>query len=115
MTPLQSDWSPMGLKGIIPSLLHHTLLGYNFLIPDAVGNTTGYQPLFSLLLMGPNILKWQHTPPSVLCQFQNNLAVAGCFNFLSKLFFPLITFLWIPLHNVHVAHMLSMDFTQSIM
>lgn len=38
MTPLQSDWSPMGLKGIIPSLLHHTLLGYNFLIPDAVGN-----------------------------------------------------------------------------
>lgn len=41
MTPLQSDWSPMGLKGIIPTLLHHTLLGYNFLIPDAVGNTTG--------------------------------------------------------------------------
>ncbi|XP_035520344.1 SITS-binding protein isoform X3 [Morone saxatilis] len=36
MTPLQSNWSPMGLKGIIPSLLHHTLLGYNFLIPDAV-------------------------------------------------------------------------------
>lgn len=50
MTPLQSDWSPMGLKGIIPSLLHHTLLGYNFLIPDAVGNTTGCGPLFSLLL-----------------------------------------------------------------
>ncbi|XP_073327433.1 SITS-binding protein [Pagrus major] len=39
MTPLQSDWSPMGLKGIIPSLLHHTLLGYNFLIPDAVGGS----------------------------------------------------------------------------
>ncbi|XP_042083352.1 SITS-binding protein isoform X2 [Haplochromis burtoni] len=36
MTPLQSDWSPMGLKAIIPNLLHHTLLGYNFLIPDAV-------------------------------------------------------------------------------
>ncbi|XP_029378523.1 SITS-binding protein isoform X3 [Echeneis naucrates] len=36
MTSLQSDWSPMGLKGIIPSLLHHSLLGYNFLIPDAV-------------------------------------------------------------------------------
>ncbi|XP_069557973.1 SITS-binding protein isoform X2 [Brachyistius frenatus] len=35
MTPSQSDWSPMGLKAIIPSLLHHTLLGYNFLIPDA--------------------------------------------------------------------------------
>ncbi|KAM9807884.1 SITS-binding protein [Neosynchiropus ocellatus] len=39
MTPLQSDWSSMGLKGIIPSLLHHTLLGYNFLIPDAVGGS----------------------------------------------------------------------------
>ncbi|KAM4618523.1 SITS-binding protein [Polymixia lowei] len=39
MTPLQSDWSPMGLKGIIPCLLHHTLLGYNFLIPDAVGGS----------------------------------------------------------------------------
>lgn len=38
MTPLQSDWGPMGLRAIIPSLLHHTLLGYNFLIPDAVGN-----------------------------------------------------------------------------
>ncbi|XP_026032256.1 SITS-binding protein isoform X2 [Astatotilapia calliptera] len=36
MTPLQSDWSPMGLKAFIPNLLHHTLLGYNFLIPDAV-------------------------------------------------------------------------------
>lgn len=39
MTPLQSDWGSMGLKGIIPSLLHHTLLGYNFLIPDAVGGS----------------------------------------------------------------------------
>ncbi|KAK2918056.1 hypothetical protein Q8A73_004802 [Channa argus] len=39
MTRLQSDWSSMGLKGIIPSLLHHTLLGYNFLIPDAVGGS----------------------------------------------------------------------------
>ncbi|XP_068459143.1 SITS-binding protein [Clinocottus analis] len=39
MTPMQSDWSPLGLKGIIPSLLHHTLLGYNFLIPDAVGGS----------------------------------------------------------------------------
>nr|XP_020443564.1 SITS-binding protein-like isoform X2 [Monopterus albus] len=39
MTCLQSNWSPMGLKGIIPSLLHHTLLGYNFLIPDAVGGS----------------------------------------------------------------------------
>ncbi|XP_047453400.1 SITS-binding protein isoform X1 [Mugil cephalus] len=39
MTPLQSDWSSMGLRAIIPSLLHHTLLGYNFLIPDAVGGS----------------------------------------------------------------------------
>ncbi|XP_057691811.1 SITS-binding protein isoform X2 [Corythoichthys intestinalis] len=39
MTPLRSDWSQMGLKGIIPSLLHHTVLGYNFLIPDAVGGS----------------------------------------------------------------------------
>ncbi|XP_063336070.1 SITS-binding protein [Pelmatolapia mariae] len=39
MTPLQSDWSAMGLKAIIPNLLHHTLLGYNFLIPDAVGGS----------------------------------------------------------------------------
>lgn len=39
MTPLQSDWSSVGLKGIIPSLLHHTLMGYNFLIPDAVGGS----------------------------------------------------------------------------
>lgn len=39
MPPLQSDWSSLGLKGIIPSLLHHTLLGYNFLIPDAVGGS----------------------------------------------------------------------------
>uniref|UniRef100_A0A6Q2ZFE1 Glycosyl hydrolase family 31 C-terminal domain-containing protein n=1 Tax=Esox lucius TaxID=8010 RepID=A0A6Q2ZFE1_ESOLU len=39
MPPLQSDWSSSGLKGLIPSLLHHTLLGYNFLIPDAVGGS----------------------------------------------------------------------------
>lgn len=38
MTPLQSDWSYAGLKGIIPSVLHYSLLGYNFFIPDAVGN-----------------------------------------------------------------------------
>ncbi|KTF92835.1 hypothetical protein cypCar_00033166 [Cyprinus carpio] len=36
---LQSDWSYSGLKGIIPSLLHHSLLGYNFFIPDAVGGS----------------------------------------------------------------------------
>ncbi|XP_028815122.1 SITS-binding protein [Denticeps clupeoides] len=39
MTPLQSDWSYSGLKGIIPALLHHSLLGYNFIIPDAVGGS----------------------------------------------------------------------------
>ncbi|CAG5958263.1 unnamed protein product [Menidia menidia] len=39
MAPLQSDWGWMGLRAIIPSLLHHTLLGYNFLIPDAVGGS----------------------------------------------------------------------------
>uniref|UniRef100_A0A452IP56 Glycosyl hydrolase family 31 C-terminal domain-containing protein n=1 Tax=Gopherus agassizii TaxID=38772 RepID=A0A452IP56_9SAUR len=39
MTPLQSDWSYAGLKGIIPSVLHYSLLGYNFFIPDAVGGT----------------------------------------------------------------------------
>lgn len=38
MSALQSDWSYAGLKGIIPSLLHYSLLGYNFFIPDAVGN-----------------------------------------------------------------------------
>ncbi|XP_057186463.1 SITS-binding protein isoform X2 [Triplophysa rosa] len=35
MSALESNWSYSGLKGIIPSLLHHSLLGYNFFIPDA--------------------------------------------------------------------------------
>ncbi|XP_056108067.1 SITS-binding protein [Rhinichthys klamathensis goyatoka] len=39
MSALQSDWSYSGLKGIIPSLLHHSLLGYHFFIPDAVGGS----------------------------------------------------------------------------
>ncbi|XP_077177399.1 SITS-binding protein-like isoform X2 [Paroedura picta] len=39
MSPLQSDWSYAGLKGIIPSVLHYSLLGYNFFIPDAIGGT----------------------------------------------------------------------------
>ncbi|XP_076861797.1 SITS-binding protein [Brachyhypopomus gauderio] len=39
MSALQPDWSHAGLKGIIPSLLHHSLLGYNFFIPDAVGGS----------------------------------------------------------------------------
>lgn len=60
MTPMQSDWSLMGLRGIIPSLLHHTLLGYNFLIPDAVGNTTAYGSLITLLKKG------------VICVINNN-------------------------------------------
>ncbi|NXD83590.1 SP15 protein, partial [Halcyon senegalensis] len=36
MSPLRSDWSHAGLKGVIPSVLHYSLLGYNFFIPDAV-------------------------------------------------------------------------------
>ncbi|XP_030646473.1 SITS-binding protein [Chanos chanos] len=43
MSPLQSDWTYSGLKGIIPSLLHHSLLGYNFFIPDAVGGSLSDQ------------------------------------------------------------------------
>ncbi|KAJ3596091.1 hypothetical protein NHX12_002500 [Muraenolepis orangiensis] len=39
MPALQSDWGPQGLRGLIPSLLHHALLGYNFLLPDAVGGS----------------------------------------------------------------------------
>ncbi|XP_006642629.1 SITS-binding protein isoform X2 [Lepisosteus oculatus] len=39
MTPLQADWSYSGIKGIIPSILHYSLLGYNFFIPDAVGGS----------------------------------------------------------------------------
>ncbi|XP_068253832.1 SITS-binding protein-like [Nyctibius grandis] len=39
MSPRRSDWSHAGLKGIIPSVLHYSLLGYNFFIPDAVGGS----------------------------------------------------------------------------
>ncbi|KAG7468379.1 hypothetical protein MATL_G00142290 [Megalops atlanticus] len=39
MAPLQDNWSYSGLKGIIPSVLHYSLLGYNFFIPDAVGGS----------------------------------------------------------------------------
>ncbi|KAF2974523.1 hypothetical protein EK904_000476, partial [Melospiza melodia maxima] len=39
MSPLRSDWSHAGLKGLIPSVLHYSLLGYNFFIPDAVGGS----------------------------------------------------------------------------
>ncbi|NXS52225.1 SP15 protein, partial [Brachypteracias leptosomus] len=39
MSPLRSDWSRAGLKGLIPSVLHYSLLGYNLFIPDAVGGS----------------------------------------------------------------------------
>ncbi|XP_063802161.1 myogenesis-regulating glycosidase [Pseudophryne corroboree] len=39
MSPLHSDWSYRGIKGIVPSVLHYSLLGNNFFIPDAVGGT----------------------------------------------------------------------------
>uniref|UniRef100_UPI00398F62FA SITS-binding protein isoform X2 n=1 Tax=Pristiophorus japonicus TaxID=55135 RepID=UPI00398F62FA len=39
MCPRLSDWSHAGLKGIIPSVLHYSLLGYSFFIPDAVGGS----------------------------------------------------------------------------
>ncbi|XP_069713066.1 SITS-binding protein-like [Phaenicophaeus curvirostris] len=39
MSPLRSDWSHAGLKGLVPSVLHYSLLGYNFFIPDAVGGS----------------------------------------------------------------------------
>uniref|UniRef100_W5LBR6 Si:ch211-236l14.4 n=1 Tax=Astyanax mexicanus TaxID=7994 RepID=W5LBR6_ASTMX len=45
MSALQSDWSYAGLKGIIPSLLHYSLLGYNFFIPDAVGGSLSSEPI----------------------------------------------------------------------
>ncbi|XP_035273329.1 SITS-binding protein [Anguilla anguilla] len=40
MVPLSSDWSHTGLKSLIPSVLHYSLLGYSFFIPDAVGGST---------------------------------------------------------------------------
>ncbi|XP_048463187.1 SITS-binding protein [Rhincodon typus] len=39
MAPRQSDWSYAGLKGLIPTVLHYSLLGYSFFIPDAVGGS----------------------------------------------------------------------------
>ncbi|NXY21586.1 SP15 protein, partial [Atrichornis clamosus] len=44
MSPLRSDWSHAGLKGLIPSVLHYSLLGYNFFIPDAVGGSGAGAP-----------------------------------------------------------------------
>ncbi|XP_048401745.1 SITS-binding protein isoform X2 [Stegostoma tigrinum] len=39
MAPRQSDWSYAGLRGLIPTVLHYSLLGYSFFIPDAVGGS----------------------------------------------------------------------------
>ncbi|KAJ8390904.1 hypothetical protein AAFF_G00098240 [Aldrovandia affinis] len=39
MAALRGDWTYSGLKGIIPSILHHSLLGYSFFIPDAAGGS----------------------------------------------------------------------------
>lgn len=56
MSALQSDWSYSGLKGIIPSLLHHSLLGYHFFIPDAVGNTCPHTHEYTFTHI--NLLWW---------------------------------------------------------
>nr|XP_020639835.1 SITS-binding protein-like [Pogona vitticeps] len=54
MNPRHSDWSYAGLKGIIPSVLHYSLLGYNFFIPDAIGGSLG-----SKLLMDEELyIRW---------------------------------------------------------
>ncbi|XP_072527478.1 SITS-binding protein-like [Salminus brasiliensis] len=39
MSPLQGSWSYLGIKGIIPSILHYSVLGYNFFISDAIGGS----------------------------------------------------------------------------
>ncbi|XP_026095153.1 SITS-binding protein-like isoform X2 [Carassius auratus] len=58
MSALQSDWSYSGLKGIIPSLLHHSLLGYNFFIPDAEVRSL----LNWLLMMSSSFAGWRLQP-----------------------------------------------------
>ncbi|KAM9301636.1 SITS-binding protein-like [Gastrophryne carolinensis] len=75
MSPLQSDWSYRGLKGIIPSVLHYSLLGYNFFIPDAVGGTLAEafateEELFIRWLQIVTFLPVMsfHTPPWVCCE-----------------------------------------------
>lgn len=56
MSPRRADWSHAGLKGLVPSVLHYSLLGYNFFIPDAVGNRFGFgffsPPRFRLFCRG---------------------------------------------------------------
>ncbi|NXC21402.1 SP15 protein, partial [Corythaeola cristata] len=60
MSPLRSDWSHAGLKGVIPSVLHYSLLGYNFFIPDAVGNI-----FFSFFFSACFAVKWMKDSPWV--------------------------------------------------
>ncbi|XP_077035510.1 SITS-binding protein-like [Agelaius phoeniceus] len=74
MSPLRSDWSHAGLKGLIPSVLHYSLLGYNFFIPDAVGGseagaTPGDQELFVRWLQVVTFLPVMAfgTPPWLCC------------------------------------------------
>ncbi|XP_012692022.2 SITS-binding protein-like [Clupea harengus] len=43
MPALQADWSYSGLKGIIPAVLLHSLMGYPFFIPDAVGGSLAHE------------------------------------------------------------------------
>ncbi|XP_009999770.1 PREDICTED: SITS-binding protein-like [Chaetura pelagica] len=74
MSPLRSDWSHAGLKGLIPSVLHYSLLGYNFFIPDAVGgslagDTPGDPELYVRWLQIVTFLPVMafSTPPWVCC------------------------------------------------
>ncbi|XP_015718923.1 SITS-binding protein-like [Coturnix japonica] len=74
MSPLHSDWSYAGLKGLIPSTLHYSLLGYNFFIPDTVGgslagDTPGDQELYVRWLQIVTFLPVMAfgTPPWLCC------------------------------------------------
>ncbi|XP_051477159.1 SITS-binding protein-like [Apus apus] len=74
MSPLRSDWSHAGLKGLIPSVLHYSLLGYNFFIPDAVGgslagDTPGDPELYVRWLQIVTFLPVMafSTPPWICC------------------------------------------------
>ncbi|KAM4723215.1 SITS-binding protein-like [Rhinophrynus dorsalis] len=74
MNPLHSDWSYSGLKGIIPLVLHYSLLGYNFFIPDAIGGTLSEEfitdeELFIRWLQIVTFLPVMsfYTPPWVCC------------------------------------------------
>ncbi|NXC27438.1 SP15 protein, partial [Campylorhamphus procurvoides] len=74
MSPLRSDWSHAGLKGLIPSVLHYSLLGYNFFIPDSVGgsvagDSTGDPELFVRWLQIVTFLPVMAfgTPPWLCC------------------------------------------------